>query len=58
MIDYYRIELPYAVFALEVEDDRITYAAPIGRWMIGKNLTFIENWVSRKKGNITRLLVA
>ena len=49
---WYRIELPYAVFGIQVMDGRVVDAADIGKWMIGKQLTFVQAWVQRKKGEI------
>lgn len=47
-----RVVLPYAVFGVVVEDGKVTMAAPIGRWMIGKKLSYVKTWVERKGGEI------
>jgi hypothetical protein len=51
----YRIVLPYAVFAITTKDSLVIDAAPIGKWMIGKPLSIIMNWVESKQGKIRRL---
>lgn len=50
-----RVELPYAVFGIEVMEGRVIDAAPIGSWMIGKETSFIREWI-RKKGGTWQLL--
>lgn len=42
--------LPYATFGIEVENGRVTDAAPIGRWMIGKDTQTIRNWIENRGG--------
>lgn len=48
----WRIVLPYAVFGIIVVDNIIVNSAPIGKWMIGKTLDFIQTWVASKNGTI------
>ncbi len=48
----YSIDLPYACFAIVVRDGKVTFAAPIGRWMVGKSLEDVELWVRGKRGEI------
>jgi len=51
----YRVELSYMTIGIEVEDDIITEAPPIARWMVGKGINYIENWVTKKHGKVTRI---
>ena len=53
----YRIELSYACFGIGVQDGKVIKkdTAPIGRWMIGKDLSFIHSWVQKKNGKIEEL---
>lgn len=51
----YRITLSYACFGIETNNKIVIFTAPIGKWMIGKNIEFIKNWVKRKKGKIEQL---
>lgn len=45
------IELPpITTFAVEVEDGIVVRAAPIGRWMVGKPITTVQDWVNQKHG--------
>lgn len=52
-----RITLPYACFGAVVDDATkcCTRVAPIGRWMIGKRVPEISNWVSSKGGIVERV---
>lgn len=49
------VSLPYATFGIEVSNNRVVDAAPIGAWMIGKNTQFIREWIT-KKGGIWKML--
>lgn len=44
------VNLPYATFGITVERGIVTDAAPIGKWMIGKNTPFIREWITKKGG--------
>ncbi len=40
-----RIELPYATFGLDLNDEnRVATAAPIARWTIGKSLSYVSRY--------------
>lgn len=49
------VSLPYATFGIEVEGGVVTDAAPIGRWMVGKDTSFVRGWIT-KKGGIWKML--
>jgi len=49
---YCKIELPYVCFSIDIEDGIVIDSAPIGKWMIGKNINEIIRWVEKKKGKI------
>lgn len=51
----YWISLSYATFSITVSGGVVTDAAPIARWMIGKKMLFIENWVKKKGGDMVCL---
>jgi len=52
-LNLYWISLHYATFGIVVDDDlKVVGAAPIGQWMIGKDISYIQNWVKLKKGTI------
>jgi len=52
-MNWYRIVLPYAVFAVVVDEAGVvTIAAPIGRWMRSKRLTEVTRWVRGKGGTV------
>ena len=51
----YQVTLPYACFGLITDsliNGTVRDAAPIGKWMVGKRLSFIVEWVGRKKGKV------
>jgi len=52
---WYRIEMPRAVFAIVVRGKHVWSAAPIGRWMIGRPLATVADWVTRHGGCIQKL---
>ena len=51
-MNYYIIDLPYAYFAIKVEENIVITTPPIGRWMIGKTIQEIIMWVNSKNGII------
>jgi len=51
----YQVTLPYACFGVIVVDWVITEAAPIGKWMLGKNINYISVWVTGKSGKIEKI---
>ena len=54
MISLYIIDLPYANFGIEVENDKVTRTAPIGGWMFGRDISFISQWVHKRGGTIEK----
>ena len=46
------VDLPYAYYGIIVNGSTIVNAPPIARWMIGKNISEIEKWVTKKGGDI------
>lgn len=55
MNDLYWIDLRYAVFGIEILKGKVVKTAPIGRWMIGKDISFIKKWVLKKNGIVNKL---
>ena len=51
-IRLYQIDLSYACFGVEVKDDKVVFAAPIAKWMIGKSWTVVKIWIDKKRGSI------
>jgi hypothetical protein len=51
----YQVTLPYACFGVEVKGQTVVDAAPIGRWMVGKSLVVVGEWVARKHGTLRRI---
>lgn len=52
---WYRIELPYATFAITTKNDLVERTAPIARWMKFKHIADIVRWVESKNGIIEPL---
>ncbi len=50
----YRIELPYACGGILVENGIVKTTAPIFKWMRGKSVESIREWMSTKRGTIRR----
>jgi len=54
-MELYQVTLPYACFGILIDSSNIIRnSAPIGKWMIGKSLDYIESWVRRKNGTIVK----
>lgn len=53
---WYRINLAYATFGIKVDDNfKVIKTAPIGKWMMGKDISYIQMWVYKKGGKIEQL---
>ncbi len=50
----YRIDLPYACGGIVVENGIVKTTAPIFKWMRGKSVESIREWMSTKRGTIRR----
>ena len=48
----YQVNLPYACFGIITVQDIVVEAAPIAKWMQGKTIYFVEQWVKSKGGTI------
>lgn len=48
----HRVTLPYACFGVLVVGKKVVDAAPIGKWMVGKDVDYCRGWVRRKKGTM------
>ena len=48
------VSLPYATYGIEVDNGIVTDAAPIAKWMVGKDTQFVKSWIA-KKGGITKI---
>ena len=51
----YWINLSYACFGIIVKNNKVVETAPIGKWMIKKDISFIVNWIKKKKGEIKNI---
>ena len=45
----------YATYGIKVENGRITEAAPIARWMVGKPVEEVFDWLTKKRAVLVRL---
>jgi len=48
----YQVQLPYATCGIIANGNKITEAAPLVRWMIGKTVAEVRAWVERKGGKL------
>ena len=46
-----QIDLGYACAGVVVKGGKVVVAAPIFRWMVGKNAAFCQQWVKKKGGS-------
>ena len=53
--NWYYIDIKYACFGIIENNGIIVKAAPICKWMIGKTLSYIKNWVNFKRGKTIKL---
>ncbi len=51
----YQVMLPYACFGIEVKGQTVVSAAPVGRWMVGKSIVVVGEWVAKKHGMLKRV---
>jgi hypothetical protein len=49
------VSLPYATYGIEVEDGIVVTAAPIAKWMVGKDERMVASWLRRKGARIVPL---
>jgi hypothetical protein len=42
------VSLPYATYGIATRDGRVVDAAPIARWMVGKDQAYVAKWLRRK----------
>ena len=54
----YQVTLPYACFGIEVSGGVVVGAAPVGKWMVGKSIVFVGEWIARKHGVLQRVGVS
>jgi len=51
--DLYVVDLPYAYFGIIVVGDKVLWAAPIGKWMVGRSVAAVRAWLSHRRGRLT-----
>lgn len=49
---FYRADVGFAVFGFFVENNFVVDAAPIAKWLIGKNIFVVRNYVKKKGGSL------
>lgn len=49
------VNLSYACYGLVIEDSVVAEAPPIARWMIGKHVIEVANWLYGKKAVIVEV---
>jgi len=52
----YQATTKYFCAGLETDEaGNVVLAAPIIRWMLGKNIQFVEKWLAGKDGTLTKV---
>lgn len=51
----YQVTLPGRCFGLVARGTRIVEVAPVGRWMLGRSLVSVCEWVARHRGSVRRV---
>ena len=49
----FQIKLPYATAGIVTDRGIVVCTAPIFKWMMGKTIQEVEEWVDKKKGTLT-----
>jgi hypothetical protein len=52
---FFWVDIHYATFGIEANNNTVTLAAPIAKWMIGKTLQEIKPWLLSKKAKVIEL---
>ena len=49
---WYWVSMSYATFGIAIDDSnfKVVKTAPIAKWMIGKDISYIQNWIKNKGG--------
>lgn len=50
-VQWWRIEMDHAVFAVRVERGVVTQAAPIAGWMVNRPWSYCRRWIKSKGGH-------
>jgi hypothetical protein len=51
----YWIDINYACFGIITKNKIVKETAPIGKWMKGKHIKYIRQWVDKKDGETKRI---
>lgn len=46
------VTMPYACYGILVKNDTVVEAPPIARWMIGRRMSWVSQWVNKKGGTV------
>jgi hypothetical protein len=49
------VSLPYATYGIAVRGGKVVDAAPIARWMVGKDERYVAAWLRRKGARVVPL---
>jgi hypothetical protein len=55
MMRFFYIDIGYAVFGMESKDNVVVRVAPIAKWMKGKTLSEVRNWLLKKKAKVKEI---
>jgi hypothetical protein len=54
MKEVWQVDVGYFCAGIITENEKVTVAAPILNWAIGKSVTSVETWIRNKKGKIVK----
>ena len=54
MKELWQVDVGYFCAGIVTENEKVTFAAPILNWAIGKPLSTVQKWVSSKNGRLVK----
>jgi hypothetical protein len=53
----WQVDVGYACGGIEVDEQNVVQnAAPIFRWMVGKQISVVQRWIEGKRGTMRKVL--
>jgi len=55
MLYQVRLTKPHALFVIRTLGNVVIDADPIGKWMIGKSIVYVGEWIAKKHGDLIQI---
>ena len=55
MLYQVRLTKPHAIFVIRAQGNKIVATDPIGKWMIGKSIVYVGEWIAKKHGDLIQI---